>query len=54
MTKEGTPIPITESTEEVFVRTVDDQPAIVLVERDGRRIVVPVALRPVEQQGQAA
>ena len=44
--KESPEVPTPEDVRSVFVRTVDDQPAVVFVTHDGGRIVVPVALRP--------
>jgi len=45
--KESPEIPTPEDVRAVLVRTVDDQPAVVLVLHDGQRIVVPVSLRQV-------
>lgn len=52
--KETPEVPTPEDLRGVFVRVVDDQPAVVFVAHDGSRVIVPVPLRPVPSERVAA
>ena len=52
--KETPELPTPEDLRGVFVRVVDDQPAVVFVAHDCTRVVVPVPLRPVSPSAVAA
>jgi len=52
--KETPEVPTPEDLRGVFVRVVDDQPAVVFVAHDGSRVVVPVPLRQVPSERVAA
>jgi hypothetical protein len=55
MCSESKPIPTGEQTQEVAVRLIDGgQVELVLVDHEGRREVVPVALQPVACAKRAA
>lgn len=42
--QESQRIPVPDDTEEVAIRTVDGKPALVLVDHQGRRCIVPVTM----------